>query len=226
MVVALDARHLPKLERETVAELLHHPPGVRGFWTDDELLADAGLSSLPMLKKLQALDWVMPGHIPIEGGGRRRAWVFREVIRATLATELARAANLPILGVATLLRIIPNEWLEDAMEMEALIANAGGGPRLPPEARAATRICIVNMSEAWLERSPSEFHLLSQGLVISGAELRAPKYREPRPSVSSLSSLIKESAAVLMLNPARVSVAVVTSVARARGIPEGHGPPQ
>lgn len=216
MTVALDARLLPKLNSDTVIELMRLAPGVRGFWTDDELLADARLSSLPMLKKLQTIGWVMPGHIPVEGGGRRRAWVLREVVRAALAAELARITNLAVLGVATLLQSVPSGWMEDALSMEALIAFAeGSGKGLPPQSRAM-RICVVDMSEAWLEREPGEFQLLSQDLVISGADMKAPRYREARRSTQAEGLLTGERAAVLMLNPSRVSLAFVGTVARAR----------
>jgi hypothetical protein len=216
MVVPLDARLLPKLARDQVAELMCLPPGVRGFWTDEELLEDARLSSLPMLKKLHTIGWVVPGYIPIEGGGRRRAWVMREVIRAALAVELARAAQLAVQGAATLLHIAPTDWIEGAVTMETLIQIAGDARGGRASLPVAARICLINMSEAWLERASGEFELLSEGLVISGAHLKAPRYRESRRPVRSQAELAAQGAAVLMLNLSKVSIPVVGAVLQAR----------
>lgn len=214
--VPLEARVMPKLDVATVRDLLPLAPGVRGFWTDDELLEDAGLSSLPTLKKLQGLKWVMSGHIPIEGGGRRRVWVLRQVIRAALAAELSRRTLLAVQAVATLLSLVPADWLEQATQMEDRIASVSGTQQESLRPRLKLRLCIVDMREAWIERAEGEFELLSDSLVMSGAALKAPKLREPRRLTASEGELANRGVAVLMINPSDVPMGVLGAVTEAR----------
>lgn len=218
MRVDLNARSFPRLDRAAIDDGYALPPGVRGYWTDEELLADARLSSLPLLKKLQAMGWVQPGHIPMEGGGRRRAWLFHDVMKVALVAEVARCSGLAVLAVGALLHRAPYEWLSKAAELDRRGHFASTGRNLEIGAERGSRIAILDMSEAWFERAPGEFDHLSEGASLWGKDIRIPPYKGPRRSLVSERDLTARRSVVLMLDLAAVSIGFVGVVWEMRSI--------
>jgi hypothetical protein len=222
MRVDLNARVFPRLGRIDVDGGALLPPGVRGYWTDEELLADARLSSLPMLKKLQAMGWVQPGHVPVEGGGRRRAWLFQDAMKVALVAEIAQRSDLAVLAVAALLHRAPSEWIRSAAGLDRRTHFANTGEELVVGVERGARIAILDMSEAWLERSPGEFELLSTGVSLSGRDIKVPANRETRRQLLKEGALVGGRSVTLILNLAAVSLSFVGVVAEMRATQAGR----
>jgi hypothetical protein len=72
------------------------------------------------------------------------------------------------------------------------------------------------MTEAWIERSPGEFELISDGLVLSGTKLAAPAFRGARRPRREEPELVAGRAVVVMLDLASLSLSVVGVVAEMR----------
>jgi len=220
MPLALDAEASFSLDGD-VAELMEQPPAVRGFWTDDELLEVAHLASVPTLKKLAATLWINPGYVPIAGGGRRRAWPFRETARAVVAARLSQASGLAVIGVATLLQSLPTDWIDAVLETKGWIEFADQADARPPSDEPPGRICVVDLREVWRELSRDVFELRVEGLVIVGADMRAPLSKHPR-QVRTFDELVGYEAAVLVLNAAMVARPFLYAVASERRSVRGY----
>ena len=62
-MISIEARSLPRYHPLEVEVLLPLPPAVRGFWFDDEMLNATGLTSVPLLRKVQGLGLLESSHV-------------------------------------------------------------------------------------------------------------------------------------------------------------------
>jgi len=215
MTVELSAHRIPAMVASNVEQELMLPPGVRGYWTDDDLLADAGVGSLPSLKKLQGLGLIHPGHIPIPEGGRRRAWTFREVVRAAAVVEVAAATHMALQAAALLIDHSPREWFETAINFEGILRFlVEGHDERSLDSPPRSRLCVVGMREAFFEVEAGRFKPFAEGMALAGANLNVRRFLGGR--LVDEADLTSSSLAVLFINLGRLSLGFVGAVYEAR----------
>jgi hypothetical protein len=195
----LAARSVGRLTAGQAVERERLQPWDRGYWLDDEILDATGLSSVPLLRKVQALGWLVPDQVPVPGGGRRRAWPFREVLCAEILVAVAGATLLPVQTIALLLKRAGRVWVEAAADVEGEIARIAA-PNQPPKTRENCRLVISNMTNAWVETEPGLFVPISSNMVPVGPNMNIPAVRDSRPTQSSLDQLLEGARATTILN--------------------------
>lgn len=166
------ARRVPALEPGRTEALLQEAPEHRGFWTDDELIAASGISSVPLLRKIQSARWLIADQVPLARGGRMRAWTFREVLLAALLVEFSRCTGIAIQPAAHLLYRAGPIWVEEAAGLDQRIEAVQQGGDAPPVAER--RLVIVDMVEAWAEEDEGRFRCLSRGMVLGSGPMTIP----------------------------------------------------
>lgn len=172
MSVDLLARRVPPLDPDNAEELLALAPERRGFWTDDELISASGISSVPLLRKIQAARWLIADHVPRARGGRLRAWTFREVALAALLTEFSRATGIAMQPAAHLLNRAGPIWVEEAAGLDQRIEAARLGKEASPLPKR--RLLIIDMTEAWAEEAEDRFRCVSRGMVLGSGPMDIP----------------------------------------------------
>ncbi len=88
-----------------VSTLLAHPV-VRGFWTDEEMMAITGATSLAPIKRLQKAELVSPGRYEKAPGKKARAWELDDILTIALSLELAEHASLNLAVTSIILSAI------------------------------------------------------------------------------------------------------------------------
>jgi hypothetical protein len=186
--------------------LLSERPAARGFWTDEELLADTGLGSVALLKKVQATRWLWPNYIPLAGGGRRRVWPQAEVIRASILADLADAMSLNVIGLSALLARAGVEWVEAAVQVKVRLKR-----ERPDHEAKASRLVVVEYRSAWAEQENGDFRLISEGMNLQGTVPEIPQVKG-RPTLRSAAAVERSGTAVLIANMGMLHVRAMTSV--------------
>lgn len=159
-----------------VPEKLRSAPAVRGFWTDEEMLLDSGISSVAIIKKLAAARWIIADQIPLPEGGRRRVWSFTEVVHAAIVAEVSSLASLPLIATGMLLQAATASWVDVAVDLTNRIDWALHRPT-PQGKPDATKVVIVNGREGWREVERNRFELFARDMTLSGAALKVPRVR-------------------------------------------------
>lgn len=155
-MITLDATGFPPFDPAEVAVLLEVPASVRGFWLDEEMLEATGLTSVPLLRKIQGMGLLESGYVAMSVGGRRRAWTFTNVLLGQLLVMFADRAGMPIQTAAEWMRCPAREWLIEAIDMKGLILDVLGTP-LGYAEEVGTRFIIVNMNDVWFELERNTF---------------------------------------------------------------------
>jgi len=155
-MISLDAQSLPRYDPVEVAPLLHLPASVRGFWLDDELLDATGLTSVPLLRKVQGLGLLESSHVAMSVGGRRRVWTFPDILLGQLLFRFSELARMPVQAAAEWLVQLPRDWLLRAIDLKQLVDEAMGEPFDPPELVGA-KFIIIDMQDVWFELMPDWF---------------------------------------------------------------------
>ena len=136
--------------------LLAAPAAVRGFWMDDEMLEATGLTSVPLLRKIQSLGFLKSEYVAMSVGGRRRVWTFTNVLLGELLVRFADQARMPAQTAAEWLARLPRQWLAQAMDLKELVAEAMGTPFDYAEI-VGSRFIVIDMAELWFEREYDDF---------------------------------------------------------------------
>ena len=155
-MISIEARSLPRYHPLEVEVLLPLPPAVRGFWFDDEMLNATGLTSVPLLRKVQGLGLLESSHVAMSVGGRRRVWTFPDVLLGQLLFRFSELARMPVQAAAEWLVQLPRDWLLKAIDLKQLVDEAMGEPFDPPELVGTTFI-IIDMQDVWFEQTPDYF---------------------------------------------------------------------
>lgn len=212
MEMHLTRFRVPIMTAAQVAEELRTPPAVRGFWTDEELLHAAGLGSVAMVRKLLTSKWLWADQVSIEGGGRRRAWTFREVCRAAATVEIAEVCGLSVQAAAAILSRLGSDWFDQALDIKARALRVLGEEVEAPETGQAS-IYIVDATDIWIEVQAGLLELRSHGAKLSGADFAVPVLRDIWIQRCQLSELMARARAVTIISLPRLNLGF-TSEAR------------
>jgi hypothetical protein len=166
-MISLDAQSLPPFHPFEVAALLEEPASVRGFWLDDEMLEATGLTSIPLLRKVQGLGLLGSGYVAMSVGGRRRVWTFTNVLLGLLLVRFSELARMPIQTAAEWLVRPPRDWLLKAINLNELVEEAMGAPLGAVEV-VGTRFVITEMQDVWFELAPEVFALAGTDPTYEG----------------------------------------------------------
>lgn len=172
-MISLDARSLPPMSPIEVAALLEQPASVRGFWLDDEMLAATGLTSIPLLRKVQGLGLLGSDYVAMSVGGRRRVWTFTNVLLGQLLVRFSELARMPVQTAADWLVRPPRDWLVKAINLKELVEEAMDAP---PDAVAVvgTRFVITEMQDVWFELAPDVFALAGTDPTYEADDILGP----------------------------------------------------
>jgi hypothetical protein len=156
-----------------VAALLEQPASVRGFWLDDEMLAATGLTSIPLLRKVQGLGLLGSDYVAMSVGGRRRVWTFTNVLLGQLLVRFSELARMPVQTAADWLVRPPRDWLVKAINLKELVEEAMDAP---PDAVAVvgTRFVITEMQDVWFELAPDVFALAGTDPTYEADDILGP----------------------------------------------------
>lgn len=205
-MISLDAASLPPFDPAEVAALLEVPASVRGFWLDEEILDATGLSSVPLLRKIQGMGLLESGYVAMSVGGRRRVWTFTNVLLGQLLVMFADRAGMPIQTAAEWMRRPAREWLIEALNVKGLVDDVLGSPPGYAE-EIGTRFIIVNMTDVWFE--------LERDIFMMTEELTSEKagaISRPHPSVLSLYDVLRGAGTALVVDIDSIELAVVDQV--------------
>jgi len=202
----LDARHVQAHASHEVADLEALLPARRGFWTDEELLADSGLGSVAVLRKLCGSRWLTADHGPLPEGGRRRVWTFGEVVRANIVAEIASRSSIPLLAVGMLLSRATATWVNEAISLRFRTDAILNG-RMETPSSQRSRIIILDGREAWVETAPEMFQLISSGMRLNGAGMNVPRIVRPHPEMR-LHALFRRGMSIHVLDLASLELSV------------------
>jgi hypothetical protein len=172
-MISLDAQSLPPFQPVEVAALLEEPASVRGFWLDDEMLEATGLTSIPLLRKVQGLGLLGSGYVAMSVGGRRRVWTFTNVLLGQLLVRFSELARMPIQTAAEWLVRPPRDWLLKAINLNELVEEAMGAPLGAVEV-VGTRFVITEMQDVWFELAPEVFALAGTDPTYEGDGILGP----------------------------------------------------
>lgn len=202
----LDARHVQVHASHEVADLEALLPVRRGFWTDEELLADSGLGSVAVLRKLCGSRWLAADHGPLPEGGRRRVWTFGEVVRANVVAEIASRSSIPLLAVGMLLSRATATWVDEAISLKERIDAVIEGRIASPRSQRS-RIIMLDGREAWGETAPGIFELISSGMSLNGAGMDVPRIARSHPEMR-LEALFRRGMSIHVLDLASLDLGV------------------
>lgn len=172
-MITLDAQSLPPFQPVEVAALLEEPASVRGFWLDDEMLDVTGLTSVPLLRKIQSFGLLSSSYVAMSVGGRRRVWTFTNVLLGQLLVRFSELARMPIQTAAEWLVRPPREWLLKAINLNELVEEAMGAPLGAVEI-VGTRFVITEMQDVWFELAPEVFAVAGTAPTYEGDGLLGP----------------------------------------------------
>lgn len=202
-VALFSAQRVRAHTSDEVAALERLQPSRRGFWTDAELLQDSGLKSVAILKKLAGTRWLMPDHGPLPEGGRRRLWVFGEVVRAAVVSEVTSRTSIPLIAVGMILNRAGFTWVNHAIALnsriEALVAEPVGNKESAP-----SRLLVLDGQEVWAESAPGRFRLISAKAVLGGQAIRVPP--PPRSVEAALERLNDGAVSIHAVNLANLNI--------------------
>ena len=185
MSIGLLTRRVPPMEVDRADELLARPAEHRGFWTDDELITASGISSIPLLRKVQSARWLIADYVPRARGGRMRVWTLREVLLAAILVEFSKRTGIAVLPAAHLLYRARPVWVEEAAGLDRRIEALAEGKDIPtiPE----RRLVVIDMKEAWAEQEDRSFQCVSREMVLGSGPMTIPVLRtEQRASDADL----------------------------------------
>jgi hypothetical protein len=205
-MITLDAAGLPPFDPAEVAVLLEAPASVRGFWLDEEMLEATGLTSVPLLRKIQGMGLLESGYVAMSVGGRRRVWTFTNVLLGQLLVMFADRAGMPIQTAAEWMSRPAREWLIEALDMKGLVLDVLGTP-LGSAEDVGTRFIIVNMTDVWFELERDIF-MMTEDPTSEEAGNIAP----PHPSVLSLYDVLHGAGTALVVDIDSIELAVVDRV--------------
>lgn len=172
-MISLDAQSLPPFHPVEVAALLEEPASVRGFWLDDEMLEATGLTSIPLLRKVQGLGLLSSSYVAMSVGGRRRVWTFTNVLLGQLLVRFSALARMPVQTAAEWLVQPPRKWLVRAIDLNELLEEAMGEPADMAEI-VGNRFVITEMRDVWFELAPGVFALAGTDPAYEGDGILGP----------------------------------------------------
>ena len=114
---------MPSLHEQDLS--LH--PFVRGFWTDDEMFEASGVTSVAVVKSMQAAKLVRADRYKTAQGKWARAWSFRDIFVFALAVDVATETGFNMNVAVELLRALGTEVIESVLcirETRAKLQNA------------------------------------------------------------------------------------------------------
>lgn len=203
-MISLDAQSLPPFHPFEVASLLEEPASVRGFWLDDEMLEATGLTSTPLLRKIQGFGLLSSSYVAMSVGGRRRVWTFTNVLLGQLLVRFAELARMPVQTAADWLVRPPRDWLVKAINLKELVEEAMGTPLGAVEV-VGTRFVITEMEKVWFEHAPDEFALAE-----------APSARsddtDPAPHTVSMDDVLRHVGTALIVDVGAINLTVCDRV--------------
>lgn len=203
-MISLDAQSLPPFHPFEVAALLEEPASVRGFWLDDEMLEATGLTSIPLLRKVQGLGLLGSDYVAMSVGGRRRVWTFTNVLLGQLLVRFSELARMPVQTAADWLVRPPRDWLVKAIDLKELVEEAMGVP-LGAVELVGTRFVITEMEKVWFEHAPDEFAL---------AEARSPESDDTDPArpTASMDDVLRHVGTALIVDVGAIHLTVCDRV--------------
>jgi len=210
-MITLDAAGFPPFDPAEVAVLLEAPASVRGFWLDEEMLEATGLTSVPLLRKIQGMGLLESGYVAMSVGGRRRVWTFTNVLLGQLLVMFADRAGMPIQTAAEWMRRPAREWLIEAIDMKGLFDDVFGTP-LGYADDVGTRFIIVNMTDVWFELERDIFMMTEDPTTEETGTVS-----RPQPSSLSLYDVLHGAGTALVVDIAAIDLAVVARVKSERG---------
>lgn len=92
------------------AKMIAHPI-IRGFWTDEEMMAITGATSLAPIKRLQKAGVISPGRYEKAPGKKARAWSLNEVLTIALALNFAEQASVNLSVTSVILSAISSRTI-------------------------------------------------------------------------------------------------------------------
>ena len=146
---------------------------MRGFWLDEEMLEATGLTSIPLLRKVQGLGLLGSSYVAMSVGGRRRVWTFTNVLLGQLLVRFSELARMPIQTAAEWLVRPPRDWLLKAINLNELVEEAMGAPLGAVEV-VGTRFVITEMQDVWFELAPEVFALAGTDPTYEGDGILGP----------------------------------------------------
>ncbi|WP_290949973.1 hypothetical protein [Hyphomonas sp.] len=87
-------------------------PFVRGFWTDEEMFEASGVTSVAVIKSMQAAKLVRADRYKTAHGKWARAWSFRDIFVFALAVDVATETGFNMHVAVELLRALGTEIIE------------------------------------------------------------------------------------------------------------------
>lgn len=87
-------------------------PVVRGYWTDDEMFAATGATSLGLIKSLQREKLIAPGKYKNANGKLSRAWSPADIFRIALAVDVADETGFSLLVAVKILGALGTERID------------------------------------------------------------------------------------------------------------------
>lgn len=205
-MITLDSTRLPPFDPAEVAALLEVPASVRGFWLDEEMLEATGLTSVPLLRKIQGMGFLESDFVAMSVGGRRRVWTFTNVLLGQLLVMFADRAGMPIQTAAEWMRRPAREWLIEAIDLKGLVNDVLGTPH-GYTTEVGTRFIIVNMTDVWFELE-REIFMMTEEPTCAAAGTVSP----PHPRVLSLYDVLHGAGTALVVDVDSIGLAIVDRV--------------
>jgi hypothetical protein len=203
-MISLDAQSLPPFHPFEVTALLEEAASVRGFWLDDEMIEATGLTSIPLLRKVQGLGLLGSDYVAMSVGGRRRVWTFTNVLLGQLLVRFSELARMPVQTAADWLVRPPRSWLVKAINLKELVEEAMGTPLGAVEV-VGNRFVITEMEKVWFEQAPDEFALAE-----------APSTRsddtDPDPRTVSMDDVLRHVGTALVVDVSAIHLTVCDRV--------------
>ncbi|OYX55764.1 MAG: hypothetical protein B7Y86_12500 [Brevundimonas subvibrioides] len=205
-MISLADDQLPAFSSTEVGRLLEDLPSVRGFWLDDELLAATGLTSVPLLRKVQGLGLLDPKYVAMSVGGRRRVWTFKDVLLVQLLVEFAKRARIPVQSAVDWMLRPGRDWLVAAADLDGLIDDVlGSPPDLSPY--VGSRFIIVDMTDVWFETERDLFE--RSEIDAPGPEVEP---LGPSAQVASFLDVLNHAGTALVVDLAAIELTVCDDV--------------
>ncbi|MBU1289185.1 MAG: hypothetical protein KJ871_15845 [Alphaproteobacteria bacterium] len=112
------------MQPDKFADLSFHPY-VRGFWTDEEMFAATGATSLALTKGMQREKLISPGKYKNQNGKLSRAWGATDLFRIALAVDLAHETGFNQLVSIKILGALGTDKIDQVLCTQKTLLDIG-----------------------------------------------------------------------------------------------------